>query len=118
MQKNIRTTVAGLGVLAIGLGLWNWSYAAADAAAGQKIYGTYCVACHGASGKGDGPAGQVLTPKPRDLTLAKAKGDDYLKKVITQGGAANGLSAAMPPWGAALKPADVDAVIAYIKTLK
>lgn len=27
-----------------------------------------CVSCHGATGKGDGPAGAALNPKPRDLS--------------------------------------------------
>jgi mono/diheme cytochrome c family protein len=30
-----------------------------------------CVSCHGEKGKGDGPAGKTLDPKPRDLTSSE-----------------------------------------------
>jgi mono/diheme cytochrome c family protein len=30
-----------------------------------------CFNCHGTSGKGDGPAGQILNPSPRDFTNVK-----------------------------------------------
>jgi len=30
---------------------------------GEAIYKTRCVVCHGATGKGDGPAGKSLTPQ-------------------------------------------------------
>lgn len=35
---------------------------------GKEIYGVQCAACHGADGKGDGPAAAALNPKPRDFT--------------------------------------------------
>ncbi|MDP2600559.1 MAG: c-type cytochrome [Deltaproteobacteria bacterium] len=38
------------------------------AAKGKEIYGVQCAACHGADGKGDGPAASALNPKPRDFT--------------------------------------------------
>ena len=37
-------------------------------AAGQAIYTVRCLPCHGATGKGDGPIGQTLIPRPADLT--------------------------------------------------
>jgi copper transport protein len=36
--------------------------------AGQATYTAKCVPCHGVSGKGDGPAGLTLNPRPADLT--------------------------------------------------
>lgn len=36
--------------------------------AGQMLYLTYCQACHGASGTGDGPAATALRTPPADLT--------------------------------------------------
>lgn len=86
-------------------------------ASGEAVYKRLCVTCHGPSGKGDGVAAAALNPKPKDLSVAKAKGDDYLKKVISQGGAAAGLSATMPAWSAALKPGELEALVAYIHTL-
>ena len=45
----------------------------APAAHGKTIYESRCVECHGASGRGDGPAGSHLSPAPRDFTSAKYK---------------------------------------------
>src|SRR5689334_2824516 len=39
--------------------------------AGQKIYQTSCVPCHGESGKGDGPVAKNMAVKPADLTAPK-----------------------------------------------
>jgi len=39
--------------------------------AGKKLYGKYCIICHGAKGKGDGVAGGALTPKPANFTNDK-----------------------------------------------
>src|SRR5216684_3261654 len=41
------------------------------AAHGKTVYDEHCVECHGSSGKGDGPASHLLTPRPRDFTLAR-----------------------------------------------
>jgi mono/diheme cytochrome c family protein len=38
------------------------------AAAGKVPYGQYCASCHGREAKGDGPAMNLLTIKPADLT--------------------------------------------------
>ncbi len=39
---------------------------------GQEMYKQFCAACHGADGKGDGPAASNLKTRPSDLTtLAK-----------------------------------------------
>jgi putative copper resistance protein D len=44
------------------------AYAAPAIAAGARLYAGNCVACHGASGLGDGPAAAALDPKPANLT--------------------------------------------------
>jgi mono/diheme cytochrome c family protein len=36
---------------------------------GQEMYKDYCAACHGATGKGDGPAVEFLKAPPADLTM-------------------------------------------------
>lgn len=36
---------------------------------GAGDYATLCAGCHGADGKGNGPAAAGLTPRPADLTL-------------------------------------------------
>ncbi len=40
-------------------------------AKGKASYSTYCAACHGPTGAGDGPAAKALKPPPKDLTLVK-----------------------------------------------
>lgn len=37
-------------------------------AAGQTLFATHCALCHGETGKGDGPVGVTLNPRPADLT--------------------------------------------------
>jgi mono/diheme cytochrome c family protein len=72
--------------------------AAAKAEAGE-IFKTRCVTCHGEAGAGDGPASAALDPKPRNLqdkTWQASVQDDYLEKIIGQGGPGVGKSAAMP----------------------
>ncbi len=93
---------------------------AADAEQGKKLYGQFCVSCHGQSGKGDGPAATALNPKPRDHTDKELMGkmsDDDMLKVIKNGGASIGKSPLMPPWGGAMKDEQIQDVIAYIRTL-
>jgi len=36
---------------------------------GQQLYNKLCWTCHGKTGKGDGPAGSGLKPKPRNFSL-------------------------------------------------
>ncbi|MFQ5457732.1 MAG: c-type cytochrome [Myxococcota bacterium] len=88
--------------------------ARADAATGKQVFSTYCVACHGPSGAGDGPAAAALDPKPRDLTTGEFKygsTDEDLFKFISTG------KGPMPPWDS-LPEADRRAVIKYIRSLK
>lgn len=37
-------------------------------ASGQEMFKTYCAACHGPDGRGDGPAGPALKKQPANLT--------------------------------------------------
>ena len=101
---------------------------AGDAAAGKAKYDMFCIACHGATGKGDGPVGAALNPKPRDFSVGHFKFDTDkdgkvgtetdLENVIKNGGAAYGGSAMMAPWGATLSETDRANVVAFIRTLK
>ena len=40
---------------------------APDLAHGAQLFGSQCAACHGADGRGDGPAAAGLQPKPTDF---------------------------------------------------
>lgn len=46
---------------------------AADEKAGKQLYERYCAQCHGDEGKGDGPAADLVYPRPRDFTLGMYK---------------------------------------------
>ncbi|PKL77538.1 MAG: hypothetical protein CVV27_05150 [Candidatus Melainabacteria bacterium HGW-Melainabacteria-1] len=110
----------GLALLQISLiwseaGFHEAKAAAGNVVAGKKIYAQRCATCHGTSGKGDGPTGKSLTPKPRDFTKAKfsfAKNDAELVAFIKKG------KAPMPAWGSVLNQTQIQDVIAYIHTLK
>ncbi|MBI2566977.1 MAG: cytochrome c [Candidatus Schekmanbacteria bacterium] len=41
---------------------------AASVAQGKELFQTRCKLCHGPLGRGDGPTGKFLQPKPTDLT--------------------------------------------------
>ncbi|MCC6995696.1 MAG: c-type cytochrome [Deltaproteobacteria bacterium] len=43
------------------------------ALAGRRLFVSWCSGCHGERGRGDGPAAQVVTPKPRDFVLERLK---------------------------------------------
>jgi cytochrome c oxidase cbb3-type subunit 2 len=96
---------------------------AGNAPAGKLVYEQRCVECHGATGKGDGPASDLLTPRPRDFTLGRYKirstetgsiptDADLLRSV------GKGLyGSAMPGWETIISDKDIHDVVAYLKTL-
>ena len=93
---------------------------AEDQSEGKRLYQSYCTGWHGASGKGDGPAGKTLPVKPADHTNGKKMSqysDEHLITVISKGGASVGKSSQMPAWGAVLKETQIHEVVAYIRTL-
>ncbi len=77
-----------------------------SAASGEKMYQTYCAACHGTDGKGAGPAAPALKTPPPDLTtLAKRHDGKFQSANVyntllgdTAMPAAHG-SKDMPVWG-------------------
>lgn len=100
---------------------------AGDAASGKSSYDMFCSTCHGAQGKGDGPAGAALDPPPRDLSAGEFKldadgdgttgTDADLALVIKNGAAAYGGNPAMVAW-AQLTDEQVADIVAYLRTLE
>ena len=85
------------------------------AAAGAQTFKSTCEACHGPTGRGDGPAGQALDPRPKNLAeLAPAVGDDYLFWRISTGKPGT----AMIAWKGALSDEQIWQLVAFLRTLK
>lgn len=74
-------------------------------ASGKGMFTNYCAACHGAEGKGNGPAAEALKTPPADLTaLSKNNGGKYpaLKvayAIRNQSAVGAHGSKEMPVWG-------------------
>lgn len=91
-----------------------------DPQAGKVTYDKICATCHGTTGKGDGPAAAVLPTKPRNHTDGQYMNtlkDDYVFKIIKEGGVAVGKAQFMPAWGAQITDPEIWNVVAYIRLL-
>jgi len=79
---------------------------------GAALYKTKCTSCHGADGGGQTPAGKSM--KVRDLRSPEVQKqtDIQLTDVIAGG------KGKMQGYGKTLSTADIQALIAHIRTLK
>ncbi len=85
----------------------------------KTIFATRCSTCHGADGKGRGPAAITLNPKPRnytDVAWQKSVTDEHIAEIVVKGGAAVGKSPLMPPNpDLENKPAVVSGLVAIVR---
>lgn len=94
-----------------------------NAALGQTVYARRCAVCHGATGKGDGPAARTLQPRPRDFSggvfkFKSVKGStpprlEDVRRSIRKGIAGT----SMPAWHDLLTTREIDAVAEHIRQL-
>lgn len=84
---------------------------------GSIAFRTYCVLCHGVSGKGDGRAAKMYTPRPANLTVSPFP-DQYKEMIIRGGGPAVGRSAFMPPWGDELTDEQIRDLVSFLRELR
>ena len=134
-QRNTRAAVVAAGLLVIACGGYVYAREQTDGipldvanvrnpvppddrsiAAGQQIYTTYCETCHGETGRGDGPTGLRLVPRPADLQVHMAPGvhkDGELFFWISYGYP----KSAMPAWASTLTEQERWDVINYARTL-
>jgi high-affinity iron transporter len=83
----------------------------------KRLYAEKCLSCHGESGKGDGPVGKFLDPKPTDFAaVLKGADDASVGKIIKEGGAAAGKSKAMPAFNI-LSDEQIAGLVQYCKML-
>jgi mono/diheme cytochrome c family protein len=82
---------------------------------GAEVFKTNCEMCHGPQGHGDGPAGQALDPRPRNLAeLQKKASDDFLFWRIREGKPGTSMVA----WKGILTDEQIWQAITFIRTLK
>jgi len=83
-------------------------------AMGRALFMTYCLPCHGESGKGDGLVGKVFELEPTDLT------SDYVKDDLTDGwiwGTITFGSYVMPRYDYDMKPTERWHVVNFIRNV-
>ncbi len=102
---------------------WKRSTTAERLAQGQAIYAANCAACHGQSGRGDGPGGRALQridamgmgQGPANFTEARTMAGGsaaiYQGKVLR-----GGMGTGMPYWGPILTEEQTWAVVDYLWT--
>src|SRR5882724_2753509 len=76
------------------------------------LYKGKCAVCHGASGKGDSPAGKSMGVVSFSDPAVAGKSDADLRAVIEKG------KNKMPAYGKSLKPEEIQGLVAYIRSLK
>jgi len=102
------TAILGAGILAA-VALLSAPARSDDGSA--ATYKQKCATCHGPDGKGETPAGKAMKVRSfASLETAKMT-DQELSDVIAKG------QGKMPKYGATLKPDEIKAMVAYIRTL-
>ncbi len=100
--------------------------------AGKALYQTYCVACHGTSGVGNGPRASALSTPPADLTSLSARTNGkfpelYVTRAIDgESFAYRELSPDMPSWGRLFRRTQpeaeatqrIDSLTKYLRSLQ
>ena len=94
-------------------------FVATDTTAAAR-YQKWCAACHGVTGKGDGPNATHLPVAPSrhaDATVTALRSDDALFDTIYGGGAIMNRSARMPAFGATLSAGEIRGLVQHIRAL-
>lgn len=84
-------------------------------ARGRLLYEVQCMSCHGPQGHGDGSSADQLKPPPRDFATGAWRfgtHPDAIRRVIAQG-----IPGTAMPAAASITSPDLDAVVAYVRTL-
>lgn len=109
MNKNwTMRIVLGAGVLAA-IGMLSAPARSDDKSA--ALFKQKCASCHGPDGKGETPAGKAMKVRSFADPETKKMSDQELADAIEKG------KGKMPKYGASLKPDEIKAMVAYIRTL-
>jgi cytochrome c oxidase cbb3-type subunit I/II len=88
------------------------SMAPADLVAAQQIYASNCINCHGANGRGDGPAAAALKPSPVNFNVRQPS-QQRAWEVMNEGISGS----AMPAWKSTLKPEQLKLLVPYVQQM-
>ena len=83
-------------------------------ASGRSNYDAKCASCHGASGKGDGWRARLSWLKISnfsDSASMQTRSDDYLLRIIKQGG-----KSGMPSYGLELTEREIKDLVVHIRS--
>jgi cytochrome c oxidase cbb3-type subunit 3 len=107
------------------LALWSFASHAANTSQerlkeGMRLFTSYCVVCHGETGKGNGPLAYKLKPAPVDLAdyeHMRQRSDTDLFRII-EGKQRHGQHIiGMPEWGQILNRKQIQALAGYVRYL-
>lgn len=88
------------------------AFAGGGGSDGAAIYKAKCAMCHGPDGAGQTPMGKNMKLRALGSAEVQKQTDAELVKWIADG------KGKMPAYKGKLTPADIDAVVAFIRTLK
>lgn len=83
---------------------------------GATLYGAFCAACHGPSGEGMRYPGMAAFPAIGNRDFLERASDEFIRETIRRGRPGR----RMPAWGeleGGLRPGEIDAVVAYLRTM-
>jgi mono/diheme cytochrome c family protein len=96
-------------VLALAPLLWRSAEAAGEYDRGKSLYENKCQLCHGANGKGDGPAASAFSPSPGNFTDRTFWQGDPEKKIAESIRKGKG---SMPAF--TLSPEEIEEIIDFL----
>ena len=83
---------------------------------GKLLYATHCLACHGSSGRGDGPVSATMNPKPADLAGGRLKRGESLDAVVRP--ISSGIEGTAMPGFGHVSEQDRRALAGYVLSLR
>lgn len=85
--------------------------------AGEHVFRDRCVVCHGVQADGKSELAKIMRPPPANLRASTLSAEQK-STIVRKGGEAVGRSPNMPIWEQELNEAELQAVLAYLGSLK